>query len=116
MDPNEALKRVREGLALIERTPDNDSTVDLLDDVWDDVHTHVVALVQWIEGGGFLPFEWVTARERHLAEYHYRMVELDHLMVQRDAYPVGSDEWERRNRVIEENRERQKQDKKLLLG
>ena len=32
MDPNEALKRVREGLALIESTPDDDSTVDVIDE------------------------------------------------------------------------------------
>lgn len=56
MDPNEALRRIRE----YTETPTYPVAIDT---AWDDLTELVEALDGWLSGGGFLPTAWERGRK-----------------------------------------------------
>ncbi len=57
MDPNEALRRLREAAAKVREEMDKCFGGDPMDDV-SDMLQHFEALDGWITNGGFLPAAW----------------------------------------------------------
>lgn len=60
MDPNEALRRIREAASNAQIAPDE---ATLRSDV-EDLIAHFEALDEWLYKGGFLPAAWAIPGER----------------------------------------------------
>ena len=56
MDPNEALRRIRE---IVEKTYDKEMSSASVEEMFNDLVDHFEALDDWLTKGGFLPNAWI---------------------------------------------------------
>ena len=56
MDPNEALRRIRE---IVEKTYDKEMSSASVEEMFNDLVDHFEALDDWLIKGGFLPNAWI---------------------------------------------------------